>query len=259
MPYNKDMKILVTNDDGIESLGLLQMVDELSKIGDVYVVAPESERSSNSHHLTISGMVRFEQRDIPNAVKAYALWGTPADCTHAALSYLFDEKFDLVVSGINCGPNVSTDIIYSGTVAGAREALILGVPAMAMSLCNFNPANYDTPARVAREVAEEFMKIEDKDGYLINVNVPDLPYEELKGVRICDEVASINYHDNHKIEKIDGKDYIVVTLGTRSVECDRNNLNIDLVAVENGYVSITPLYNQHIDYEHLKSIQKLAK
>ena len=144
------MNVLITNDDGIDFEGLRALAEVFSKSFDVYVVAPEGERSSHSHHLNIRGKLRYEEREMPFAKKAYALWGTPADCAHMAIHALLKEKIDLVVSGINRGANVSTDIIYSGTIAAAREAFIYRIPAMALSLDRGKVNDYHMAAEYGR-------------------------------------------------------------------------------------------------------------
>ena len=177
------MNILVTNDDGINSAGLKALVNELCKIGDVYVVAPEGERSATSHHISIIGSVRFEEVEMPNVKKAFAVWGTPADCVHCGLHVLLDEKIDLLISGINKGPNLSSDIIYSGTIAAAREGFIQGVPSMAVSLCDFHPDDYGVAAEYAREFALKYLDLEDNTDYFISINIPNVSKEEIKVYR----------------------------------------------------------------------------
>lgn len=253
------MNILVTNDDGIKAEGIKQLVDELCKIGDVYVVAPEGERSATSHHISIKGSVRFEEVEFSNAKKAFAVWGTPADCVHCGLHILLEEKIDLLVSGINKGPNLSSDIIYSGTVAAAREGFIQGVPSMAVSLCDFNPDNYYMAAEYSRELALKYLELDDNRDYFISVNIPNVSKEEIRGVRICDNVAKIVYEDSYEIENVDGISYIRIKPLNRNVWHDRNDMRIDLSAVEANYISISPLGNMHISRNHIKSVEKLTK
>ena len=253
------MNILVTNDDGIKAEGIKQLVDELCKIGDVYVVAPEGERSATSHHISIKGSVRFEEVEFSNAKKAFAVWGTPADCVHCGLHILLEEKVDLLVSGINRGPNLSSDIIYSGTVAAAREGFIQGVPSMAVSLCDFNPDNYYVAAEYSRELALKYLELEDNRDYFISVNIPNVSKEEIRGVKICDNIAKIVYEDSYRIEKEDGISYIKIMPLNRNVEHDCNDMTIDLSAVEANYISISPLGNMHISRNHIKSVEKLIK
>lgn len=252
------MNILLCNDDGIDCPGLKQLLEHLSTIADVYVVAPESEKSAYSHKLTISGRIKIEERELEHAKKAYALYGSPADCVYSALTFLIDEKIDLVVSGINRGANVSTDIIYSGTVAAARQAFLLEVPAMAVSLCDYHPESYHEAAKVTKDIVLKYMEIEDKSDYFINVNIPYLNKEDIKGTLICDESAYIKYNDELAIEDdYDGSRYLVMKNIDRYVRCDRNNLKIDLVAVENGYISISPLYDNQINKDKIKTIEVL--
>ena len=253
------MNILLTNDDGIDSLGLLQFAEELSKIGDVYVCAPEGERSSNSHHLMIHGTLRFEERKVPFAKKAYALWGTPADCTHVGIELLYQDKIDLVVSGINRGANISTDIIYSGTVAAAREAYILGVPGMAVSLADFHPQSFVTAAKVGTMMAKRFFEADDKYSYILNVNIPNIPENEIKGYMICDHLAQIHYKDVLTVREEDGKHYIDIVSGGREVTCDPEDLRTDLVAVDHGYVSLSALHDDHFRKDPQEYLKKLIK
>ena len=252
------MNILLCNDDGIDSPGLIQLLEQLSTIANVYVVAPESEKSAYSHKLTISGRIKLEERQLEHAKKAYALYGSPADCVYSALTFLIDEKIDLVISGINRGPNVSTDIIYSGTVAAAREGFLSGYKAMAVSLCNFYPNNYYEASIITSQIAMKYLKL-DKDDYFLNVNIPDLKKEDIKGIKICDNIAKVVYEDVYSFTKRDEKDYISIGFGSRSIEGDNDDLSIDTNAIEAGYISISPLHNSHISKKHVKDVKKLIK
>ena len=251
------MNVLISNDDGIQARGLLQLVEEISKIGDVYVVAPEGERSSHSHHLTINGKIRVEERKIPHAKKAYAVWGTPADCTHLGLNFLIDEKIDLVISGINRGKNVSTDIIYSGTIAAAREAHLSGLPAIATSIHSYRAEEYSSAAYYTGLIALKYMQSDNKTNYFLNVNVPYLPIDEIKGIKVCDKVTYVEYNDNYSWFKEDGKDYVLMDSSEVHSYQDEHDMNIDYVALKNGYVSVSPLYNNHIDKQYKEDIINL--
>ncbi|MBQ2139139.1 MAG: 5'/3'-nucleotidase SurE [Erysipelotrichaceae bacterium] len=253
------MNILITNDDGIDFKGLRQLVKTFSELGDVYVVAPNDERSSNSHHLTVKGKVRYEKRDVPYAKKAYALWGTPADCVHMALFFLIGEKIDLVVSGINKGANVSTDIIYSGTIAAAREAFIYHVPAIALSLNSFVSDRFETAARYGLMIAKKYLESERKTEYFLNINVPDLEAKDVKGILLCDRVGMMVYHDLYSGVEEDGVSYIAIGHSKITFEGDENDLRIDNVAIENGYVAVSPLGNDHIDYDHMGDAGEIVK
>ncbi|MBO7698294.1 MAG: 5'/3'-nucleotidase SurE [Erysipelotrichaceae bacterium] len=251
------MNILISNDDGINSQGLKSIVKAFSRIGDVYVVAPEGERSSNSHHLTCVGKVKIEKRQVQGAKEAYALWGTPADCAYLGLDFLFKDKIDILVSGINVGLNVSTDIVYSGTIAAAREAFIHNVPSIAVSIDYDENVNYDLAADYAVKIAEKYLKDEKKHDYFLNINVPDLPKEEIKGIRVCDKVAIIHYDNNLSMIKENGENFIKLNDVVIDVNYDPEDLSVDYSAVKKGYVAVSPLYNDHFSREYMKHVEKI--
>ena len=190
------MNILISNDDGINSAGIKSLAKAFSRLGNVYVVAPEGERSSNSHHLTCVGKVKIEKRDLENAAEAYALWGTPADCVYLGLDFLFKDRIDLVVSGINIGLNVSTDIVYSGTIAAAREAYIHRIPSVAVSIDYGKDVDFDTAGEYALMIAQKYLQDEKRNDYFLNINVPNLKMAEVKGIRVCKNMAVLHYDNN---------------------------------------------------------------
>ena len=249
------MNILIANDDGIDHIGLKELVKALSEYGDVYVTAPEGERSSNSHHLTIHGLVRFEEREVAYAKKAYALWGTPADCVLMGLEVLFKDQIDLVVSGINNGANVSTDIIYSGTIAAARQAYFAGVPSVALSLLYDREMDYAACAKIGSRIAMEYYKSAKKNDYFLNVNIPNLPEEKIKGIRVCSKSGNIAYNDSYEIVNEDGKNYIRILHSDLTYD-QTDDPQIDYNALRDGYISVSPLKNDHIDLEHLEDVGK---
>ena len=251
------MNILISNDDGINSVGLTSLVKAFAKLGDVYVVAPEGERSSNSHHLTCFGKVRIEERNVEGAKKAYALWGTPADCAYLGLAFLFKDRIDLLVSGINVGLNTSTDIVYSGTIAAAREAYIQNIPSLAVSIDSSGDTNYDLAAEYAVKIAIKYLQDENKHDYFLNVNVPNLSKEEVKGIRVCDKVAIIHYDNNLSMIEEDGINYVKINDVLIDVTYDPEDLSIDYSAVKKGYVAVSPLYNDHFDHKYMKHVEKL--
>ena len=250
------MNILVSNDDGINSKALHILVKQLSKIGNVYVVAPDSERSAFSHHFTIHAKMRVEEKNVEGAKKAYSLAGTPCDCVHAGLQALVDEKIDLVVSGINKGGNFDCDVIYSGTIAAAREGFMQNIPAIAVSLDSFVDDNYEYAAKLAKKIALDYMNDPKNNEYYLNINVPNLKEEEIKGLMICDHKGTIRYHEGYHIESEFGVDYLCSGKSENVLEYDPEDLRIDLTAVEKGYVSITPLYNDHINYQIIDGLKE---
>lgn len=247
------MNILVSNDDGINANGLRELVKELSRLGDVYVVAPDSERSANSHHFTLSGRLKIEEREIEGAKKAYALWGTPSDCVHAGILYLI-ENVDLVVSGINQGWNVSSDLIYSGTVAAARQAFMENIPSIAFSFNSYTKKDFRLPARLAKIITEKYIREPHNRDYFLNVNFPDLPLEEIKGMKACGTYGKIFYDEHYEIESEDGVDYLRIHGADMRYDFDTTDMDIDINALEAGYITITPLYNNHINHDFLNEV-----
>lgn len=252
------LRILISNDDGIDSAGLRALVDVFSEDADVYVAAPEGERSSNSHHLNFHGKLKVEERKIPGAVKAYALWGTPVDCVHVGINFLFKDQIDLVVSGINKGLNISTDIIYSGTAAAAREAFIHGIPAVAVSLKYSGQMDYRIAAEYGKRLAYRHYESGRRD-YFLNINVPDLNEEEIKGILICDKDTRIHYQDEYSLVEEDGTKYVNISSSGMGADCDLSDLRIDYSAVMAGYVSVSPLGNSHVLKEYIEDLKNVLK
>ena len=174
------MKILLSNDDGYQAPGLRALADTLSAIADVIVVAPDQDRSGASNSLTLVNPLRA--RTMENGF--IRVDGTPTDCVHLAITGLLNEEPDLVVSGINAGPNMGDDVIYSGTVAAATEERFLGLPAIALSMNSHEPNHFDSGARVALELVRRLSRSPLAENVILNVNVPDLPYAELRGFRV---------------------------------------------------------------------------
>lgn len=180
------MNILVTNDDGIRAPGIAALANELKKYHDVTIVAPAEEKSGVSHGFTfltplmsqrVDGDLGFED------MKAYAVSGTPVDCVKLGNFHMVNKQPpDFVVSGINRGANLGTDVLYSGTASAAMEAAILGIPALAVSSCSFEPTNYQAAARCALDVLRYLEKHPLPEGIMLNLNVPDLPYEQIRGL-----------------------------------------------------------------------------
>src|SRR5579863_6869309 len=174
------MKILISNDDGVHAPGLAVLATALEKIADVTVVAPDRNRSGVSNSLTLENPLR-----VVTAVNGfYSVNGTPTDCVHLAVTGLLKELPDMVVSGINEGSNLSDDVLYSGTVAAATEGRFLGVPAVAISLAGPRCEHYDTAAQIAKILVERVSLQPLTSDTILNVNVPDMPFSELRGIQI---------------------------------------------------------------------------
>lgn len=228
------MRILLSNDDGYQAPGLKALHASISSIADTVVVAPDRDRSGASNSLTLDLPIRA--RTVDNGV--IRVEGTPTDCVHLAITGLLDSEPDMVVSGINAGANMGDDVIYSGTVAAATEGRFLGYPAIAVSNASHTPQHLETAARVALELVQRLVAEPIAPDSILNVNVPDLPYEVLKGIR------ATRLGHRHKaepvIKEMDPRGRPIYWVGPAGAEQDAGP-GTDFHAVRNGYVSVTPL------------------
>lgn len=228
------MHILLSNDDGYQAPGLAALAAAIEQIATISVVAPDRDRSGASNSLTLETPIRA--RTLDNGV--IRVEGTPTDCVHLAITGLLDQEPDMVVAGINAGANMGDDVIYSGTVAAATEGRFLGFPAMAVSIISHTPRHFDAAARVARELIERMRLNGLPPESILNVNVPDLPYEELQGVQ------ATRLGHRHKaepvIKELDPRGRPIYWVGPAGPEQDAGP-GTDFHAVRNGYVSVTPL------------------
>ena len=248
------MRILVSNDDGIEALGIKALVQELSKEHEVFVVAPHTQKSASSHSLTISGSLKVKEMNLYGNVKSWAVYGTPADCVHLAIKRLLKEKPDMIISGINQGFNISSDCIYSGTVAAAREGFIQGIPAIAVSLDSFISTDFSYAAKVARHIAERFIDDEHNLEYMLNVNVPSVAYDQIMGYKVC-EFAGIRDYDENFTHTQD-EDYHYYEVGVLDIltRTKGDGLEYDYIALKANYVTITPLDIDLVNHQRLTSL-----
>ncbi len=228
------MRILLSNDDGYFSPGLAALAEGLSALGEITVVAPERDRSGASNSLTLDRPLMVNRA--PNGF--WYVNGTPTDCVHMAVTGLLDFEPDVVVSGVNAGSNMGDDTIYSGTVAAATEGYLLGVPSIAMSLVGKEFRHFDTAARVARELVERFARAPLGAPVLLNVNVPDVPWEEMKGL----EVTRLGRR--HKAQPVvkgrNPRGETVYWVGAAGPAREAGP-GTDFNALERGFVSVTPL------------------
>lgn len=242
------MQILITNDDGIFAVGLKELLQEVSKLGNVVVVVPDQERSSVSHSLTLREPIRVRQVD----KNIYILKGTPADCVrYSVLKLCKYKKIDVVISGINCGPNLGQDVIYSGTVAGAREAAMLNISSFAISLYGKSGKYYSTAAKVALRITQWMYK--ERMKLFLNINVPDLPLTKIRGFKVT-KLGNRVYEECVK-ECIDPFGLPYYWLKGRVLK-SKNSPGSDIVAVKEKMVSITPLTCDMTDYSLLDGLVK---
>lgn len=250
------MKILVTNDDGVESEGLIVLAEALASLGEVTVVAPDSDRSGVSHSITIRHTVTVAKVE-GRAVPTYACSGTPADCVVLGAFELCGGTPQIVVSGINRGANLGDDTNYSGTVAGAMEGILVGSQAIAVSLASLWPKvdsvhHWETAALAARDLVGEVLRDPLPEQTLLNVNVPNLPSERIAGIRYTSQGRK-RYAERVARESHDGKVGYYWIWGT----FDRSQIGAgtDMEAVEQGFVSVTPMSIDRTDYATLERIR----
>ena len=234
------MRILLSNDDGYLAPGLEELARVLSELAEVVVVAPERNRSGASNSLTLDRPLALKEA----ANGFYYVNGTPTDCVHLAVTGLLDPLPDMIVSGINLGANMGDDTIYSGTVAAATEGYLLGIPSIAVSLTSFEGRHFATAGQVARQLVERFITQPIRQPVLLNVNVPDVPQEQLAGM----EVTRLG--KRHKAEPVikmmSPRNEMLYWIGAAGAAQDAGP-GTDFNAVERNVVSLTPL---QIDLTH---------
>ncbi|MDU2201245.1 MAG: 5'/3'-nucleotidase SurE [Terrisporobacter sp.] len=246
------MNILITNDDGIYADGIIELAKSISKIANVYVVAPESQRSATGHAITIHSPIMVHKIDMGENIKSYAISGTPADCVKVGIEGLFkDINIDLVLSGINNGSNLGTDVIYSGTVSAALEGFILNKPSIAISYDEVN-VKREIYKDASKYVVNLIENIKDKldllNDCILNVNIPNT---KIKGSKIT-KLGQRNY-DNAMVEKINPFGQKYYWIGGKLMELDQDE-DSDIACVKDGYISITPI---NIEMTNLRKFELL--
>jgi len=241
------VKILISNDDGYLAEGISILAKRLREKHQVTIFAPSENKSASSSSLTIDRPL--EPKKISESI--YTINGTPGDSVHFALCGYFEEEFDLVIAGINYGPNLGDDVIYSGTVAAAIEGRFVGFPSIAISLASWSGKNFDTAAKVAEVIVDsvEFSKL--STNTVLNINVPDIPFNEIKGFK------TTRLGKRHKSENIvqDKEHTTLYWIGENGKEAD-NGPGTDFYTIRNNYVSITPL---QIDLTNIDEMEKVDR
>lgn len=246
------MRILFSNDDGYFAPGLTSLVEALSSIAETVVVAPERDRSGSSNSLTLDRPLSLHKSH--NGF--YYVNGTPTDCVHLAVTGMLDKLPDMVISGINDGANMGDDTIYSGTVAAATEGFLLGIPSLALSLANVSDENFSTAARVATDIVQRFKQNKFHEPILLNINVPDIPYEHLQGT----EVTRLGRR--HKAEAVvksqSPRGEIVYWVGAAGAVQDAGE-GTDFHAIQLNRVSVTPLQIDLTQYGQIDTVKQWLK
>lgn len=250
---NQKPTILVTNDDGINAPGIRALIEVMTSLGDVIVVAPDSPQSAMGHAITINSTLYINKISPENAkVIEYACSGTPVDCVKLAVNEILKKKPDLCVSGINHGSNSSINVIYSGTMSAAVEAGIEGIPAIGFSLLDYTwEADFEAVKPFVKKIVQKVLSEKMPEGTILNVNFPKLPQQDIKGIKICRQAKAIWMEKFDKRQTPYGKDYYWLT--GEFVNQDKGE-DTDEWALQNGYVSIVPVQFDLTAYHAIQSL-----
>ncbi|MCG8606968.1 5'/3'-nucleotidase SurE [bacterium] len=244
--------ILLTNDDGINAPGLTALHAAVRDLGNVVVVAPDSEKSAVGHAITLSDPLRVWDFKKNGEFFGYAVSGTPADCVKIAYWALLDVKPDLIISGINLGGNTGINVIYSGTVSAATEGTILNIPSFAISLTTFRDPDFSLAAKFARRLARQLLKRSLPQGTFLNVNVPPVPEDEIQGVVVTRQ-GQVTYKE-HFDKRVDPQERVYYWLTGKKVEVEKD-LDIDDRAILNHQISVTPLHYELTNHDYLEELK----
>ena len=248
------MNILLTNDDGIYAEGIRVLYESLKDLGSVTVVAPDTERSAVGHAITLSDPLRVKKVTRGDKFFGYATTGTPADCVKLAIRAILRKRPDIVISGINLGPNTGYSVLYSGTVSGATEGAILNIPSFAISLATFENPDYSVAAGFAKKLAR--LIINNKGiphGTLLNVNIPAVDKKNIKGVKIVRQSRTAIEERFDRREDPRKRTYYWLT--GEIIKSD-GHADADIEAIRNNYISITPIRCDMTDYGFMEELKQ---
>ena len=241
------MKILITNDDGINSEGILALEQALKNLADIITVAPDRVQNSMSHALTLHRPLRVQEI----SPKRFAVDGTPADCVKLSLTGFLDEHPELVVSGINKGPNLGDDIIYSGTVSAAIEGTLLSIPSIAISLVTQKNFHFEAAADFTAILVSRILKKKLSPGTMLNVNVPAVPSQAIKGWRLTRQGK--RHYVEQVVQRVDPRGRKYYWIGGDNLGFDVEE-GTDCIAVHEGFISVTPL---QVDMTHYRAFEEV--
>jgi len=247
-------KILITNDDGIFSDGIFALWQAMSQIGETYVVAPRTEKSASSHSITLHEPLRIESVNRASGFEGWSINGTPADCVKIAIQSIMNDKPDLLISGINRGSNLGSNIIYSGTVSAATEGTILGIPSIAISLASFKTDKYDVAKSVSIDLSNYILRNGLPDRTLLNVNIPYCDEINIKGKKITSQGNQYFKDEFEKKTDPRNKDYFWIK--GKMIDED-TSINFDGKAVKENYISITPIRFDITDKNYINELKNV--
>jgi 5'-nucleotidase len=248
------MRILISNDDGIQADGLNELRTSLQDQHKVFVVAPDHERSATGHKITMHRPLRVKECPYPGTdTIGWEVDGTPADCVKLGLEVLLPEPPDLVISGINFGPNLGTDVLYSGTVSAAFEGLINGIPSIAISLATYEYHNFSFSGKIIKEIVS-ILKGGLPPSTLLNINIPPGTPQGIKVTRLGNR-RYVNIFD----KRIDPRGRVYYWMAGEPYDIDENDPETDIWAVNEGYISITPIQFDMTDYGFMENLKEISK
>jgi 5'-nucleotidase len=250
--------ILVTNDDGITAPGIRKLIDAAKELGDVIVVAPDSPQSAMGHAITISTPLRLVKSRAVTDVEAWESSGTPVDCVKLAMNVILkDRRPDLCVSGINHGSNVAINIIYSGTLSAAMEASLEHIPSIGFSLLDYRyEADFDAALPYVKEIMQHVLEHGMEDGSLLNVNIPKLSREQIRGIRVCRQANARWKEDFQEGTDPQGRPYYWLT--GQFVNDDPGE-DTDVRALEDGYIAVVPSHHDLTNYHMMPNLAPLNR
>ncbi|NQV52159.1 MAG: 5'/3'-nucleotidase SurE [Flavobacteriales bacterium] len=246
--------ILVTNDDGYHAPGIKALTEVALEFGDVIKIAPDKPQSGMGHAITINSTLRMEKMPVDGDYEGYQCTGTPVDCVKIALDVILDRAPDLILSGINHGSNASINVIYSGTMSAALEGYIEGIPSLGFSLLDHSlEANFEASKHYVREMIALVLS-KDKLNFCLNVNIPRLPLEMIKGIRFCRQAHAKWVEEFDQRQDPSGKDYYWLTGHFQPYE--EHAEDTDLYALQKGYVSVVPVSYDLTHHDILNKIKE---
>lgn len=252
MAKYKEQNILITNDDGINSKGLRALIEEASRFGRVTVVAPEQGMSGMSHAITMSNPLYLRRIKLADNIEVYACQGSPVDCVKIAIDTIMKERPTLILSGINHGSNSNISVIYSGTMGAAMEGASYGITSLGFSLTSHDTNADLTPARhYVSKVIKQVLEHNTHNGLCLNVNVPNTPLSEIKGIKMCRQTQG--YWEEEFEQKFDPRGREYYWLVGRFINAEPDATDTDEWALKNGYVAAVPVKLDLTDYSQLKS------
>lgn len=247
--------IFVTNDDGISAPGILYLVSIAKQFGDVAVIAPDKPQSGMGHAITINSTLRIQKTNYHNVSIEYSCSGTPVDCVKMAVNKVLPRKADLILSGINHGSNSSINVIYSGTMSAAIEGALESVPAIGFSLCDYSiDADFSQAKKEIEKIISETLKNKLPIGVCLNVNIPKLKADELKGIKVCRQ-ATANWVEEFD-ERHDPYGRAYYWLTGKFVNFEPESTDTDEWALTNGYISVVPTQCDLTAHKHLEHLKK---